>query len=51
MAKKKSRMQELFKIGLSGSKVPLTIDQAVEVILDPVNIKLPKKGRNSKSKK
>jgi len=51
MAKKKGRMQELFGIGLSGSKAPMTIDQAVDAILDPVNIKRPKKGKKPKPKK
>jgi len=51
MAKKKGRMQELFRIGLSGSKAPITIDQAVDAILDPVNIKHPKKSKKSKPKK
>lgn len=49
--KKISRMHEPFKVGLSGAKAPMTFDQAMDVILDPVNIKPPKKGKKSGTKK
>lgn len=52
MSKKKQvRMHEPFKIGLSGSRVPITFDQAMDVILDPVNIRPPRNGKKRISKK
>lgn len=51
MSKKKGRMREPFKIGLSGSRAPLTLDRTMDVILDPVNIKAPRKGKKRNSKK
>jgi hypothetical protein len=49
--KKKGLMHQPFKVGLFGSKVPMTIDQAMGVILDPVNVKPPRKSKKRSLKK